>query len=85
MRIKCNVCYGVARIQSRDAKSDDMVRLYCRCTSVGCAHSFVMLLSYSHTIRPAMSIEDQELESRLASLSKSSLQELRDRLGMSYS
>ncbi|WP_419174418.1 ogr/Delta-like zinc finger family protein [Desulfosediminicola sp.] len=53
MRVYCDRCKNVAVIQSSSQESDLVKKLYCTCTNPVCGHSFVMDLSFSHTISPS--------------------------------
>jgi len=53
MRIKCNRFGNPAFIQSSSQESDSVKKLYCICKNPKCAHSFVMDLSFSHTLSPS--------------------------------
>lgn len=68
MRVKCTECGGKARIASREEYSPITAKLYCACQDVHCGHSFVMMLSFSHTLRPSALKVDQMLFDRLRDL-----------------
>ncbi|MCP3943103.1 MAG: transcriptional regulator [Desulfobacteraceae bacterium] len=53
MRIKCNKCKKTAIIQSTSEESDRYRKLYCCCGNPMCGHTFVMDLSFSHTLSPS--------------------------------
>lgn len=52
MRIKCTECHRKAVISSRNELDPKVADLYCLCTNPECGASFVMKLSYSHTLSP---------------------------------
>lgn len=54
MRINCDRCNSTATIQSTSKESELVKKLYCTCKNPDCGHSFVMMLSYSHTISPSL-------------------------------
>lgn len=68
MRVKCTVCKGKARIASREEYSPLVAKLYCACLDAVCGHTFVMMLSFSHTLRPAAGGVEQLLFDRLREL-----------------
>ena len=78
MRIYCRACGGKARIGSRDELSVEFAKLYCQCLDVNCGHSFVMNLTYSHTLRPSAGTVDQLLFDRLRQLPASQQRQLFD-------
>lgn len=80
MRIYCRACGGKARIGSRDELSVEFAKLYCQCLDVNCGHSFVMNLTYSHTLRPSAGAIDQLLFDRLRQLPASQQRQLFDQL-----
>lgn len=53
MRVKCTRCNYKAIIQSTSQESDSVKKLYCTCSNPDCGHTFVMDLSFSHTISPS--------------------------------
>lgn len=83
MRIYCRACGGKARIGSRDELSVEFAKLYCQCLDVNCGHSFVMNLTYSHTLRPSAGTVDQLLFDRLRQLPASQQRQLFDQLSLS--
>lgn len=68
MRVKCTECKGKARIASSSQYSALTSKLYCACLDARCGHTFVMMLSFSHTLRPAAGAVDQLLFDRLLEL-----------------
>ncbi|MFC6633547.1 ogr/Delta-like zinc finger family protein [Microbulbifer taiwanensis] len=55
MRIKCTECHSKAIISSRNELDPKVADLYCMCANPECGASFVMKLSYSHTLSPSRS------------------------------
>jgi hypothetical protein len=53
MRIKCDRCGGKARIKTTREVTTSFRHLYCSCTNAECGHTFVMDLSFSHTLSPS--------------------------------
>ena len=53
MQINCSECGGKAIIHSRKQLDVKMSQLYCSCKSPECGHTFVMDLSFSHTLSPS--------------------------------
>jgi hypothetical protein len=53
MQVDCKECGGNAIIQSRKKLDIKMSQLYCSCKDPSCGHTFVMDLSFSHTLSPS--------------------------------
>jgi len=53
VQVICTECHGKAVIQSRAVKDPKVSDLYCSCKNPRCGHTFVMTLSYSHTLSPS--------------------------------
>ena len=53
MRITCTKCKERAMIRTSEEMSETLRRLYCVCRNPQCGHTFVMDLSFSHTLSPS--------------------------------
>ena len=53
MKVDCSECGGAATIQSRRRFDTKISHLYCSCKNPVCGHTFVMNLSFSHTLSPS--------------------------------
>ena len=53
MRVVCPDCGVKSRIQKTNRISNSYTDLYCSCNNAECGHSFVMNLSFSHTLSPS--------------------------------
>lgn len=53
MQVTCPACTGKAIIQSRKTLDVKMSQLYCSCKDPECGHTFVMDLSFSHSLSPS--------------------------------
>lgn len=53
MRIICDRCSSKARIETTREVTASFRHLYCSCTNAECGHTFVMDLSFSHTLSPS--------------------------------
>lgn len=53
MQVKCTECQHKAIISSRNELDPKVADLYCICRNPECGHSFVMKLTYSHTLSPS--------------------------------
>lgn len=69
MRVICHWCEGKALISEVDEVSPDCKKLYCVCLNHRCAHSFVMELNFSHTLKPSAKKLDESLLKRFRELS----------------
>lgn len=55
MRVMCPTCGQRARISKTNRLSLVHADLYCSCTDAECGHTFVVNLSFSHTLSPSSS------------------------------
>lgn len=53
MQVNCTVCRGKAIIHSRKQLDIKMSQLYCACKDPNCGHTFVMDLTFSHSLSPS--------------------------------
>ncbi|WP_036628077.1 ogr/Delta-like zinc finger family protein [Pantoea sp. AS-PWVM4] len=53
MKMTCPVCLANATIRKTNRKHPQLSDVYCLCTNIECGHSFVMNVSFSHTISPS--------------------------------
>lgn len=53
MRIYCPRCEAKATIRTSKELSATMRQLYCTCNDPECGHTFVMDLTFSHTLSPS--------------------------------
>ncbi|WP_345854004.1 ogr/Delta-like zinc finger family protein [Shewanella algae] len=53
MRVMCPTCGQRARISKTNRLSLVHADLYCSCTDAECGHTFVVNLSFSHTLSPS--------------------------------
>ncbi|EKO3466442.1 ogr/Delta-like zinc finger family protein [Vibrio fluvialis] len=77
MRVICPECHQKARIQKTNRISSGYADLYCACSDAECGHTFVMNLSFSHTLSPSAKTASQlafELVKSLTPEAKKQLQ-----------
>ncbi|MGP3593387.1 ogr/Delta-like zinc finger family protein [Vagococcus sp. WN89Y] len=53
MKMICTECLAIATIRKTNRKHPQLADVYCSCTNVECGHSFVMTVSFSHTLSPS--------------------------------
>lgn len=53
MKIKCPECQADAKISKTNRKHPQLSDLYCACSNIECGHTFVMNVSFSHTLSPS--------------------------------
>ncbi len=58
MNVYCPVCEARAIIKKTARKHKELSDLYCACTDVECGHTFVMNMTFSHTISPSAKSSD---------------------------
>ena len=50
LKIECTECGSKAIIRKTNRKHRELADIYCACTDVECGHTFVMNLTFSHTL-----------------------------------
>ncbi|SFC49268.1 ogr/Delta-like zinc finger family protein [Pragia fontium] len=53
MKIICPECGVKATIKKTNRKHEQLSDIYCYCSDVECGHTFVMNVSFSHTLSPS--------------------------------
>lgn len=53
LKIKCPDCDSWATIKKTNRKHREIADIYCQCNDVECGHTFVMNLTFSHTLSPS--------------------------------
>jgi len=53
MKMTCPACLAEAKIRKTNRKHPQLADMYCHCTNMECGLSFVMNVSFSHTISPS--------------------------------
>jgi hypothetical protein len=76
MRIKCNRCGETATIKSSSQESGDVKKLYCCCGNPRCGHTFVMDLSFSHTLSPSAMDFPQDFMEKIHSATRMEQQKI---------
>lgn len=69
MKIICHECGENAVIRKTVRKHKQTSDVYCACLNPECGHTFVMSLSYSHTISPSAMQAERMTELFLGALS----------------
>lgn len=65
MRVTCIRCKGPALIRTSREMSETLRQLYCICRDPECGHTFVMDLSFSHTLSPSALDLPEQLRARM--------------------
>ena len=82
MRVICPECGAKSRIQKSNRLDDKVSDLYCSCSDPECGHSFVMNLSYSHSLSPSAKTTSQLAFHLVKALPPEQRQELKQQLSM---
>lgn len=53
MKMTCPACLAEAKIRKTNRKHPQLADVYCQCSNMECGHTFVMNVSFSHTISPS--------------------------------
>lgn len=69
LKIECPDCGNDAVIRKTNKKHREIADIYCSCKDVECGHTFVMNLTFSHTISPSAKTGDRLVQSLLNTLS----------------
>ncbi|HFF8940486.1 MULTISPECIES: ogr/Delta-like zinc finger family protein [Serratia] len=62
MKVLCPECGANAIIRKTARKHRQISDLYCACTDVECGHTFVMNVTFSHTLSPSAKTGDKLLK-----------------------
>ncbi|MCG9554567.1 ogr/Delta-like zinc finger family protein [Vibrio sp. Isolate31] len=82
MRVICQECGEKARIQKSNRISAGYSDLYCSCSDPECGHSFVMNLTFSHTLSPSAKTTSQLAFEMVKALAPDQRQELKQQLSI---
>ncbi|MGK0271059.1 MAG: hypothetical protein ACI88H_001712 [Cocleimonas sp.] len=82
MRVFCPECGVKSRIQKTNRISNSYADLYCSCSDPECGHSFVMNLSFSHTLSPSAKTTSQMAIDLVRALAPEQRQELQQQLSI---
>ena len=82
MRVVCPECGEKARIQKSNSISAGYSDLYCSCSDPECGHSFVMNLTFSHTLSPSAKTTSQLAFEMVKALAPDQRQELKNQLSI---
>ncbi|MEZ8761392.1 ogr/Delta-like zinc finger family protein [Vibrio splendidus] len=82
MRVVCPECGEKARIQKSNRISAGYSDLYCSCSDPECGHSFVMNLTFSHTLSPSAKTTSQLAFEMVKALAPDQRQELKNQLSI---
>lgn len=83
MRVFCPECGEKSRIQKSNRMSTKYADLYCSCSDPECGHTFVMNLSYSHTLSPSAKTTEQLTLNFVRALSPEKRAALQEQMTMS--
>ncbi|WP_366051476.1 ogr/Delta-like zinc finger family protein [Moritella sp.] len=82
MRVVFPECGVKIRIQKTNRISNSYTDLYCSCNNAECGHSFVMNLSFSHTLSPSAKSSSQLAIELVRTLAPEQRQELQLQLSI---
>ncbi|ENK5370212.1 ogr/Delta-like zinc finger family protein [Enterobacter hormaechei] len=69
LKIECPECGSKAVIRKTNRKHRQIADIYCACADVECGHTFVMNLTFSHTLSPSAKTGDSLVQTLLKNLS----------------
>lgn len=73
-KVYCPECGTAATIKKTARKHQHLADLYCSCNDVECGHTFVMNVTFSHTISPSAKTKDRIVKDLLNLLNPSQKQ-----------
>ncbi|EKO3919206.1 ogr/Delta-like zinc finger family protein [Vibrio metschnikovii] len=82
MRVICPECGEKARIHKSNRLTNSVADLYCACSDPECGHTFVMNLSYSHSLSPSAKTTSQLAFDLVKALPPEARQQLKHQLSM---
>lgn len=82
MRVICPECGEKARIHKSNRLTNSVADLYCACSDPECGHTFVMNLSYSHSLSPSAKTTSQLAFTLMKALPPEQRQELKQQLSI---
>lgn len=82
MRVICPECGEKARIHKSNRLTNSVADLYCACSDPACGHTFVMNLSYSHSLSPSAKTTSQLAFDLVKALPPEARQQLKHQLSM---
>ena len=69
LTIYCPECGEKAMIKKSNRKHKELTDLYCACRDLLCGHTFVLNLTFSHTLSPSAKKQDALLLAMIKNLS----------------
>lgn len=70
LKIECTECGSKAVIRKTNRKHRHIADIYCACADVECGHTFVLNLTYSHTLSPSAKTGDMLLQQVISGMSQ---------------
>lgn len=69
MKVVCPECNSKAIIRKTVRKHRHISDIYCACADVECGHTFVLNMTFSHTLSPSAKTSDKLLQTVIENLS----------------
>jgi predicted RNA-binding Zn-ribbon protein involved in translation (DUF1610 family) len=69
LKIECPECGSKAVIRKTNRKHRKIADIYCACADVECGHTFVMNLTFSHTLSPSAKTGDVLIQTLINTMS----------------
>jgi hypothetical protein len=82
MRVLCTSCNSKAIIGKTDRISAAHANLYCSCSDPECGHTFVVNVSFSHTLSPSAKSHSQVVVQLFNSMSPENRKQLQRELSL---
>lgn len=68
MQVTCPECGSWAKIRKTNRKHRQLSDLYCACDDLECGHTFVLNVTFSHTLSPSAKSKKKLLQTALKDL-----------------
>lgn len=69
LKIECPECGSKAVIRKTNRKHRKIADIYCSCADVECGHTFVMNLTFSHTLSPSAKTGEAMMQQIISTMS----------------
>lgn len=75
-RVYYSICQSLATISSSEALTGAMKKLYCSCNNMECGHTFVVDVSFSHTLNPSLLDFPVEVREKIKTMTRYEIRDM---------
>ncbi|UJR55196.1 ogr/Delta-like zinc finger family protein [Dickeya zeae] len=80
MRVYCPECSSLAVVRKTNRKHPQIADIYCACSNMECGHTFVMNMTFSHTLSPSALTHGRLMKNMIDAIAPDKRQEMIDLL-----